>query len=141
MCEVTIPLAVAVFGGIVSLVIWSKEQKEKRTFEEYRRKERKYTQLLKNLKGFYVDSFNTDDITAFMDSLNLCWLYCPDEVVKKGYEFLSKVHTNAKYSDEEKELALGSFVLAIRKDLMARKPLNETKLKAEDFKHLKANPR
>lgn len=39
---------------------------------------------------------------------------------------------------EEKEKAVGALILAIRKDLIGRKPLKKTRLKPEDFKHLKA---
>lgn len=65
-------------------------------------------------------------------------MYCPDEVINKVYNFLSMVATVQKYSDEEKEKAVGEFMLAIRKDLIRRKPMKKTNLKPEDFKHLRA---
>jgi len=65
-------------------------------------------------------------------------LYCPDEVINKGYNFLSTVHANNESKDEERERALGEFILAIRKDLIKRKPLEKTNLEAKDFKYLKA---
>jgi hypothetical protein len=43
-----------------------------------------------------------------------------------------------KSSDKEKEKAVGELILAIREDLISRKPLKKTLLKPEDFKHLKA---
>ena len=55
----------------------------------------------------------------------LCWLYCPDAVIHKAYNFLDHVHTGVKKSDEEKEQALGTFVLAVRKDLPARETVVE----------------
>lgn len=76
--------------------------------------------------------------TEFLNQLNLCWMYCPDEVIYKGYNFLFMVHTGQKHSDEEKEKAVGELILAIREDLISRKPLKETRLKPEDFKHLQA---
>ena len=65
-------------------------------------------------------------------------MYCPDEVINKGYNFLSTVHNDKKFTDKEREEALGEFMLAIRKDLIKREPLEKTNLEAKDFKHLKA---
>jgi hypothetical protein len=48
------------------------------------------------------------------------------------------VHTGQKPPDAEKERAIGEFILAIRKDLLNRKPVRHTNLKPEDFKHLRA---
>jgi hypothetical protein len=41
-------------------------------------------------------------------------------------------------SDEEKELALGELVGAIRRDLSSGKIIRETTLNGKDFKHLTA---
>ncbi len=43
-----------------------------------------------------------------------------------------------EYSDEDREKALGEFIVAIRKDLADRKSLRKTELKPEDFKLLRA---
>ena len=59
-------------------------------------------------------------------------------MIRKAYNFLSMVHTDQKHLDEEKEEAIGEFVLAIRKDLISRKPLRKTNLKPGDFKNLRA---
>jgi hypothetical protein len=73
----------------------------------------------------------------FLSELNNCWLYCPDEVIKKAYAFLAKVHTDARYPDEVKENAFGELMVAIRKDLLCRKPVSSTQLSAKDFNHLR----
>jgi len=73
-----------------------------------------------------------------VSQLNLCWMYCSDEVIYKVYKFLLMVHAGKKYPDAEKEKAVGDFILAIREDLINRKPLKKTRLKPEDFKHLSA---
>ena len=48
------------------------------------------------------------------------------------------VQTGQEHSDEEKQKAVGELILAIRIDLISRKPLKKTTLKSEDFKHLTA---
>ena len=77
-------------------------------------------------------------MSDFLDQLNICWLYCPDEVIKKAYTFLETVNTNQKQNDLVKENAAGDFVLSIRRDLLSRKLVKKTKLLATDFKHLTA---
>lgn len=74
----------------------------------------------------------------YLNQLSLCRLYCPDEVINKGYNFLSIVHANNESKDEERERALGEFILAMRKDLIKRESLEKTNLEAKDFKYLKA---
>ena len=71
------------------------------------------------LRGFYSGIENADRLKGeFLDQLNQCWLYCPDEV---------------------KEKAMGEFIAAIRKDLLSRVLVRCTKLIGEDFRHLKVN--
>lgn len=108
--KVFLPLA----GGVVA---WLANEHRKRVWEEYKRKEKKYVALLSALKGFYTsaDAETGKQLKQrFLDELDACWLYCPDNVIRKGYAFLSTVHTKQKRSDQEKERALGEFVLAIR---------------------------
>lgn len=74
----------------------------------------------------------------FLKQVNLCWLYCPDEIIHKSYGFLDSVRTGAQLSDEEREKALRQFVLGARTDMLARGWWwqNRTKLIAEDFRIL-----
>ncbi len=142
MEQTTINILIPVIGVILTLiggfVTWYLNEQSKRIYEEYKRKEERYSELIRSLRGFYVDSFSKELTEQFLNQLNLCWMYCPDEVVRKAYKFLLMVHTDKKYPDDEKEKAVGEFILTIRKDLINRKPLRKTELKPEDFKHLKA---
>jgi len=133
-----IPIIGAVIVFVSGLVTWYLNERSKRIYEEYKRKEDKYSALIRSLRGFYVDSFNKELQTEFLNQLNLCWMYCPDEVIHKAYNFLLMVHTAQKYSDEEKEKAVGELILTIRKDLISKKPLVKTNLKPEDFRYLRA---
>jgi len=136
--NILIPVIGAVLAFIGGFVTWYLNERSKRIYEEYKRKEEKYSELIRSLRGFYVDSFSKELRTEFLDQLNLCWMYCPDEVIHKAYNFLSMVHAGQKRSDEEKEKAVGELILAIREDLIRRKPLKKTILNPKDFKHLKA---
>jgi ABC-type multidrug transport system fused ATPase/permease subunit len=126
---------------IVATVVWFLNERSKRAAEAYERKEQKYSALIEALQGFY-ESIDLEQArqqkSAFLSELNKCWLYCPDSVILKVYAFLETVHTEAKFSDEVKEQALGVLMVAIRKDLLDRKVMTGTNLSATDFKHLKA---
>ena len=136
--NIIVPVIGAVLTFIGGFVMWYLNERSKRIYEEYKRKEEKYSELIRSLRGFYVDLLSKELRTEFLNQLNLCWMYCSDEVILKAYNFLSMVHTDQKRSNEEKEKAVGELILAIREDLISRKPLKKTGLKPEDFKHLKA---
>ena len=128
--------AVPLLGAIIA---WFTNEWRKRIADQYQRKEANYKELFKSLRGFYVGAANAEALKAdFLNQLNAAWLYCPDEVIKKGYAFLDTVHAKAAHTDDEKEAAMGAFVMTIRKDLLSRKLVRTTSLKASDFKHLNA---
>lgn len=125
---------------IGAVIAWFLNEWRKRLWEQYQRKEANYKELVRCIRGFYVGSEGTEKLRAeFLDQLNQCWLYCPDEVIEKGYAFLGTVHTNGLHSDSAKEKAMGDFIAAIRKDLLSRKLVRKTKLTGTDFRHLKVN--
>ena len=120
-----------------AVIAWFANERHKRLADQYQRKEASYKELLRSLRGFYVDAAGANDLKVeFLQQLNLSWLYCPDEVIRKGYAFLETVHTGSSKSDEEKELALGAFVAAVRTDILSRNLVRRTQLTAADFKHL-----
>lgn len=123
-------------------VAWFINERRKRSAEEYERKERRYSALVGSLQGFYVTASpdRARELKAqFLRELNNCWLYCPDEVIRKAYAFLATVHTDANSTDEAKERAVGDLVLSIRQDLLSRSSVRSTQLTARDFKHLRVN--
>ena len=136
------PLIISIIGATVTFIggfcLWWFNERSKRIYEEYKRKEEKYSEMVRSLRGFYVGLFNEALRNEFLNQLNLCWMYCPDQVVRKAYDFLLTVHTDRHCSDDEKEKAVGELILAIRKDLISRIPLRKTELKPGEFRHLTA---
>lgn len=130
--------ASVVGSAIIGLRLWWRKERSKRTREEYKRKEDKYAKLIATLRGFYSSTEDYRLKSRFLDELNQCWLYCPDEVIRKAYGLLDMVQTGATATDEEKKNAAGEFILAIRKDLIGGQLLRETALKPSDFKHFTA---
>jgi hypothetical protein len=132
---------VAIIGTIATIiaaiVVWLLNEKDKRTYEDYKHREARYAKLLNSLKGFYSGSFDAEEITEFVNQLNLCWMYCPDNVIKKAYAFLSLLESGA--GKAEVEHAIGDFILSIRKDILSGKSTKHTSLTAGDFKHIETN--
>jgi hypothetical protein len=67
MAQSTIDTLIQVGGVAITLVAgfvtWFLNERSKRSEEQYRRKEERYVELVKALRGFYVDSF--DKLTNF----------------------------------------------------------------------------
>jgi hypothetical protein len=129
--------ALPLFGATVA---WLINECRKRIWEQYQRKETSYKELIRCLQGFYIGINDANKLKAeFINQLNQCWLYCPDDVIQRAYLFLDTIHPKNIETDEVKEKAMGEFVIAIRKDLLSRKLVRSTRLSAIDFKHLKLN--
>lgn len=120
--------------------------------EQYRRREKRYIKLLDSLTGFYLSTNDNKLKSQFLTELNKCWLYCNDDVINRSYDFLNSMSENNECSDEERELALGDLVLAMRKDMLPRRVfrlrnpkrrpmswISNTRLKPSDYKPLKSS--
>jgi hypothetical protein len=123
-----------------AIIAWFVNERRKVRWEQYQRKEERYKELLHCLKGFYVHSQNTDMKAKFIDQVNLCWLYAPDEVIRRANTFLETIMTSRipLAKNEEKEKALGEFILAIREDMLSRRLVTNTSLKHSDWKNVNA---
>ena len=128
---------------IGAVIAWFWNERRKRVAKEYIRKEKKYEALIEALRGFQTDAIGSpegrESRNRFLLELNKSWLYCPDGVIEKIYAFIVTVHTDRKHTDEEREHALGELMITIRKDILSRRPVRKTCLKANDFKLLKSN--
>lgn len=134
---------------IVGIMAWYLNERSKRIYEEYKRKEARYSKLIECLRGFYIDEYyggNKNESVElreeFLKQVNLSLMYCPDEVIDKANSFLDAVY-DKRPSDANKEemakKALREFMVAMRKDLIKRKTLKKTKVKPEDVKLLTAS--
>lgn len=122
-----------VLGGAIT---WIANEWRKRRAALHERKEERYKELLQALHGFYGESHDPTQVRAeFVSQLNVAWLYCPDHVIRKGYDFLDAAREDSKATASEKRQALGEFVLAARQDLLSRRLLHRTQLGPEDFRH------
>jgi hypothetical protein len=125
--------ALPLLGAVIA---WFTNEWRKRVADQYQRKEANYKELIRSLRGFYAGAAKADELKLeFLNQLNISWLYCPDEVILRGYAFLETVHAKEKKSDAEKQLAFGALVVAIRSDLISRSLVQRTELLAKDFKH------
>jgi hypothetical protein len=70
-----IPLAGAV-------IAWFLNERRRRSWEEYLRKEDRYQGLLKSLSGFYVHAADATVRNIFIEEYKKCWMYCDDEVIR-----------------------------------------------------------
>ena len=113
----------SVIGAIAILlgagVGWIGKAETDRQRDEQKWKEERYEILLRSLSGFKVRSLNAEVIDRFVQELELCWVYCPDEVIKAGNQFLNTVSvpgTECPRVLDPKELAVAELYLAIRRD-------------------------
>ncbi len=134
---VFVPVVGVVVSIIGSVIVWRLNEGSKRRHEDYKRREERYSRLLSNLSGFYKGMESKELKQQFLNELNLCWLYCSDDVVTEAYAFIETVKGGQKEPDSEKSrLAFGQFLLTIRKDLLERKVVTDTKLTADVFQVL-----
>ena len=118
-----------------AVVAWFVNERRKRIWEAYKRKEERYTNLIRSLKSFYKATKTAKLRQEFIDEFNLCWLYCPDEIIKKGYSLFDAFTPVNNRSDKEKHDAIGEFVASIRRDLLSRKIVKRTELRASHYGH------
>ena len=123
-----------------AITAWFLNERSKIRSEQLQRKEERYKELLRCLKGFYVGRQDSDLKSQFVEQVKLCWLYAPDDVVKKANAFFASIHAERQppATDEEKERALAEFVLAIREDMLSRRLVSRTSLSPSDLKSFNA---
>ncbi len=127
-----IPIGAAFIAIIGSVILWILNERSKRRQETKERKEVRYVKLILTINGFYSDKGDKGMKDEFLKQVELCWMYCPDSVIYKAYQFLKMMETGDHTKEEEKKV-MGEFILEIRKDLIQNKELRNTQLKPEDF--------
>jgi len=124
----------------VAILAWVWNERSKRRFEQRKQKEKRYKELLRSLKGFYVGRLDSNLKNQFIDQVNLCWLYAPDEVIQKAHAFFATIQTQRVplATEAEKERSLGELVMEIRKDMLNNRLISKTRLNALDWKNFQA---
>jgi len=135
-----LPFLLAFLSILGSVFIWYLNEKSKRKLNIQKQKEERYKKMVICIKAFTTGSPETTLRQEFIDQLNLSWVYCPDEVVKKGTFILETMIPNesgtSRYTNEEKVKAIGNFFVEIRKDILNKKPNTKSNLKVEDYKSI-----
>ncbi|RYL87095.1 hypothetical protein EWI07_14510 [Sporolactobacillus sp. THM7-4] len=132
-----IPLLITLITVISGFITWGFNEKSKRKQESYKRREERYADLIKSIKGFYVNSDNPCLKDNFLEQVDLCWMYCPDNVVKRLYAFLETVKESSS-TGVQKQTALGEVMVAIRKDLLKDSKI-KSNLTSDQFKIYSVN--
>jgi hypothetical protein len=129
-------IAIPALGAILA---WFVNERSRLAWEQYKRKEESYKELLRCLRGFYVATQDRELKSEFLHQVNLLWLYAPDDVIRMAYGFLETVKKGATPAQQnEKDAECGRLIEAIRMDLLARKIVRRTRLGGSDFRHFTA---
>ncbi len=99
MQHFTDPDFLKIFVPLIGAVIaWAANEYRKQKAEDYQKKEERYIELIKALRGFY-GAYKVKDAKGlrqnFLDQLDQCWLYCPDDVILRAYRFLAAINPTA----------------------------------------------
>jgi hypothetical protein len=124
-------LVITALGAVAA---WLANEWRKREADNFARREDNYKSLLTAMASFYGGG-SLDGRAEFLKQVQIGWLYCPDDVIRKAYSFLNTVHENFTGSQKEKEDAARALVLAIRQDMLPW--YRKTELKAEEVQLLR----
>ena len=118
---------------IGAVIAWYLNERRRRAWEEYLRKEERYRELLRNLSGFYSHASNSDARGQFLEEYRRCWLYCSDEVVRAANSAIEVMVEGTTIPMEQRLQRIGELVVAIRRDLLRRTLTRRTSLTASDY--------
>lgn len=116
-----------------AVVAWFVNERRRRAWEEYLRKEERYRALLRTLSGFYTHASSAKVREEFLEEYKRCWLYCGDEVIKAANAAMGVMVEGVQVSMDQRLNRIGELVLAIRRDLLRRTLTRETTLRASDY--------
>ena len=82
-----------------------------------------YVNLINNIQGFYNGFIDTNKQEAFINNMQIAWLYCPDEVILACNEFLIAINNKSKNIE-----VVNKLILSMRKDLLNNNYIKKTSL-------------
>jgi len=126
-----LPLA----GGVIA---WFLNERRKRSWEEYLRKEKCYSMLLESLSGFYSHSSDATVRNQFIEEYKKSWMYCSDEVIQAMNNMIHATKEGAIIEMDRRLEIIGELIIEIRKDLLKRDLTNKTNLSPKEYIHVSA---
>lgn len=106
---------VPLLGGVAA---WFLNERRRRAWEEYLRKEERYRELLHTLTGFYNYASDSQFRRQFIEEYKRCFLYCGDEVIRAANLAMEGMVEGTQLPNDERLQRIGDLVLAIRRDLL-----------------------
>lgn len=110
--------------AVLTVTAWLVSDCQDRQFQLDQWKTERYHALVESARGFHVGadpSTSWELREEFIAQLDLCWVYCSDEVIRKAYQFVETVETGQISTEEEKERAFKGFIAEIRKEVVRDK--------------------
>ena len=137
MNEFLTPDFLKFFLPLVGAVLaWFLNERRRRAWEEYLRKEERYRELLRTLTGFYSFAADTDVRRQFLEEYKRCWLYCNDEVIFAANLAMEGMVAGTSLPNDERLERIGKLVIAIRRDLLRRTLTQKTAPTPKDYVHI-----
>lgn len=125
-------ITIFIFAASASIIIWYLNEGKRRSIQEYKQKETRYLELIELIEKLEPNEKPSDHLRDdFLHQINLCWLYCPDNIVRKIAELISSLN-NDSISQESKENSMSELMIALRKDIRKK-----TKLNQDDYRKVK----
>ena len=111
-------LTIFIVSAFISIIIWYLNERSKRSILEYKIKEERYVELIDLIEELKDGKKPGDDELRpkFIHQINLCWLYCSDDVVRKIIDLVSKFNRDEIPECARKD-ATGKLMVVLRKDL------------------------
>lgn len=129
-----VPLILFVFAAALSLVTWGLTEWARRSTKRHLRKTERYVELIDLIENLMENENkkpgDPDLKIKFIHQINLCWLHCPDDVIRKTIDLVSKFNKD-EIPLENKEAALSDLMITLRRDVL------KTKLNDTDYKNLR----
>lgn len=103
-----------------TLIMNSCSNREKARWIAYEKKEARYKELLKAARVFQSpNDFKTklELHKKFLEEVDVCLMYCSDEVLQQTYGFIDRMRPANNYTKEEQDIQLRQMMAAIRRDV------------------------
>ena len=107
---------IGIIGGIVT---WLYNEVQKRRLKLLSEKEKRYKNLIRLIRNLGEVADSSDKGNEFIVEFQLCWMYCPDQIINKGNQFLDSMNPEiVEHNQQNIDKFKGEFILVLRKDLI-----------------------